>query len=520
MSVVIDFLTDKFDTSKWTYEKWIAFHSPILFSIFGSTICFYYVYQMVKQNKLKNAQFIKHIQVRHKHLFISHMLLCWYFILLNPIIATVMIICDLSMEIIYCYGYFFVSLIFLIWGTRMWILFWDYSVSALKIKHTWRKHIDDKQSSFFLNHPNMGKISHIVICLTPLIIIANIFIYLLCYVTQFGELFHITGAIYLAILSTFLNILCINLHRKHNLDNFYMRKEFTWLFGLVSLTLTILVIPYFIITDINIRVWIVGDGISFCCFVTIPVTAKIILNQTSSKYENELKEYCHDISPQVRIIQLLQNPTGINTFAEWLVGEFNVESLIFIIEVLQFKSVLKKYIKQQNKEYIFDDMTSLYFEIPRNIPMSQTINSVELVEECSYAKIAKTIVQKFIEDEYSELSVNVSYEQRQTLSNINFDEYTLIELYTVFDEAFRDILKLLRDPYNRFSRSANYKQVLQLKMSSSVTNSKSNSKTDNVIVIDCQTDKNIGNTLDDKLHKILYVIAKWMNNQCFKCCCQ
>ncbi len=47
---------------------------------------------------------------------------------------------------------------------------------------------------------------------------------------------------------------------------------------------------------------------------------------------------------------------------------------------------------------------------------------------------------------------------RMQLSIITFDEYTHVELHA----AFRENLKLLRDPYQRFSISLNYKKMLKL----------------------------------------------------------
>ena len=92
-------------------------------------------------------------------------------------------------------------------------------------------------------------------------------------------------------------------------------------------------------------------GMILCCFLTTIVILYILLRD--SDYDrNNLLELISESSNKLSLTQTLQHQTGINLFAKWLVAEFNIESLLFLIEVCQFRFILKNYIEIYHPKYL------------------------------------------------------------------------------------------------------------------------------------------------------------------------
>ena len=264
--------------------------------------------------------------------------------------------------------------------------------------------------------------------------------------------------------------------------------------------------------------------------------------------------------------------------------------MLFIIEVCQYRRLLRYYICDNYRGHEFDDVASIYFELPPNIPLSSLIQSYKikkhsnkqtvntdnvhtktsenpsiLVDEYrhvpdsmspphtpnisknhsvetrikrsisnirshsirsrhqtlyNYKQIAMDITDKFIKDIYGDLTVNISGEERERLCNIKFSECTHIELYYVFDEAFIQILRILKQPFQRFSRSRNYTKLL-LKLSKSIGISIDDHNHHILSQFDNNNDSDHDhndNDIDKAIHSMLYTISSCMNKHCLKCC--
>ena len=104
---------------------------------------------------------------------------------------------------------------------------------------------------------------------------------------------------------------------KHNLDNYGIRKEFTYQYLIyIAISITAM-IPYFIVNDIFFRLWIFEDALTIACFLMIIVTTKIILNDCA--IFNDLSELVqedqnrNEAEPALALIDCLHDPTGTYT---------------------------------------------------------------------------------------------------------------------------------------------------------------------------------------------------------------
>ena len=328
---------------QWNSDIWISLHGPILLSGFFNIICILHFYKLWKLRK--NESITQHLRVRHTKLFYSHMLINYYWISIHPSLLFVLIIIRLHPPLLFCFTYLIISIKLLIWCNRMWILYWKYSFSSMQIRMLWKQHLNAKYYSFMLKYPQLGRLNYTLPLTSLLMLIFDLFLFWIAYETDFHHPFHLSIAFYFVLWVLFLNILCIRLHRKHNMDNFKIRSEFTWFCLLFSADFAILIIPYFVVTNEVIRIWIIIDGVALCNLMMIVITVNLIINNSKDATTPLPSNNNNNSATIGDIIDLLKNPVGINAFAEWLVGEFNVESLLFVIEV---------------RTYLFNCVTIIY----------------------------------------------------------------------------------------------------------------------------------------------------------------
>ena len=115
-----------------------------------------------------------------------------------------------------------------------------------------------------------------------------------------------------------------------------MRHELT-VFVLVEVSCTMVVfLPFFIIHDDWIHLWMINIPIHFAALFLNLYPFRNLLHQiTATKTQNS--ESASDIDA-IKLIDVLADSTGINEFARFLIGEFSLEHLLFLIEVSQFRA--------------------------------------------------------------------------------------------------------------------------------------------------------------------------------------
>ena len=105
-----------------------------------------------------------------------------------------------------------------LWGSRMWLLYWDYSSSQLQVKMIWRKHMDQEYKSWVLANTKLGRSKNVLIFCFVMLLLVNSLIGLLTHYTNFGEIVHWIALSIVTLLAITLTILCIQLHRFRNLS--------------------------------------------------------------------------------------------------------------------------------------------------------------------------------------------------------------------------------------------------------------------------------------------------------------
>ena len=195
--------------------------------------------------------------------------------------------------------------------------------------------------------------------------------------------------------------------------------------------------------------------------------------------------------------KLLSKQQGFHAFMLHLTQEFSIETLLYLIEVIQFQNYIKSHCKY---DLISDNPgVSLYEKIlfPAEIPKSEIvyaddykmegIGDEEFSANCSqneedillYSLKVKAIkiYNKYIKPQ-AELEINISYHGRRQLTklmghdeiikvwlknNIN-PEIQFKELLDLYDEACNQIFALIIDSFNRFKHTNKYSQLKQFKI--------------------------------------------------------
>lgn len=208
---------------------------------------------------------------------------------------------------------------------------------------------------------------------------------------------------------------------------------------------------------------------------------------SSTSHSGTVSSYTSNKNKEL-FYKLISKQKGFHAFMLHLSKEFSMETLLFLIEVIQFQN----YIKSHCNHDLFSDKpgTSLYEKIvfPPDIPKSDIVyaddfkmngdnNNNDHILLYSLKIKAIQIYRKYIKPQ-SELEINISYHGRRILTKLmGHDEVTqawLInntnpplqfkELLDLYDEACNQIFALVIDSFNRFKYTNKYLQLKQFKI--------------------------------------------------------
>ena len=119
------------------------------------------------------------------------------------------------------------SLLFYLFGLRMWYLYHRHTLCSVQIKMIWRKAVDEQYRHWVLSYPFLGDMKIVNIFSFIALLIFNTIINIILYYTEFNDIFSYIAAGVLAIINLLIFILTIKLHQKHSIDNNKIRQEFT-----------------------------------------------------------------------------------------------------------------------------------------------------------------------------------------------------------------------------------------------------------------------------------------------------
>ena len=153
---------------------------------------------------------------------------------------------------------------------------------------------------------------------------------------------------------------------------------------------------------------------------------------------------------------MITNPKFLNLFAQLLCNEFNVENLLFIIEIVQFM----RYIKENESDH--SSVLGEFISIPQHqdLPHFDQVDKDSMISMTDpnvidVYKYGLYIVNKYIVSNSSH-EINISHRNRKCIVAKAKDlkrirELSVDNLQVLFDAAFVEILLLLQDPLSRFA---------------------------------------------------------------------
>ena len=345
---------------EWEARQWISIVGIIVFSVIGTIVQSIYMFGLIKRrDKIMNH---KWFLARGKGLVILHFIFNLYWASIHPIIVgsffifyphQIFILCTL-----YSYGLLLLNLLITIFIIRCWLIYFNFNYMALQFEKLWKTKLlnEHYELGWFEQHKKLGNAS-------LLLGIGSIFTIILCgctipyaYISQLSIGWHLLALVGIFILNFMSILIVLKLHSRKRLDNFGMRHELTIFVLLVMILTFISIIPFFVIQDNWIRLWIINLPIHFGTFfmntyqlsnllkqiikteekenVQASISRNIRLSESSKTINNNSKEKSFD---ELKLIDILGDNLGINEFARWLIAELSLEHLLFLIEVAQYR---------------------------------------------------------------------------------------------------------------------------------------------------------------------------------------
>eukprot|EP01084_Bolivina_argentea_P087521 158083_1 len=466
---------------------------PILILIYSTAI--FTIVQFIKFIKCTEINFNNpFFQSRHSKLnllYISLFLLVLYII--NPL---TLILCNFNVHksIPLIINDTSNNIIFLCFFTRSWVFCFDrHFVDSLK-NWIWRREINthEAETNIFIKYrdilsPHRRLIITIfyIICITPILII-------LLLLSDFNIIHHI---IYRIIYTIILIILLISTYYLINhkmsiiTDEYGIREELLYSIkssGILYVTSHILYIILWSYVNSQIAMFIeiliLCIANSFVIYFSCYWTRKKFIYESISKLNTsngKRRRSFLNIFTQKQNISfddIMNHRSGIELFCHQLANEFGLESILFLIEVCQFKAKINQKYKHFTGNVHLHKIMSSHNKIfsALNIlnitwmPIDARMNTY------SPYKIALYLYDKYIESS-ADLCINISSPNRReiyrtfkdlavTLSEEHSRECEqdiIITLYKLFDNAYIGIWHLIQtDAFIRFKSSSQFNRLI------------------------------------------------------------
>ena len=234
---------------------------------------------------------------------------------------------------------------------------------------------------------------------------------------------------------------------------------------------TIACIWFFQFHDVWMRLYIINIPVFTASFVIAVYSLSTITNSVRKQYKykdvnnivlNLSKVNSNSSTNDIKLHELLQNPAGLNEFARWLIGEFCLENLLFIIQIAQYRAQFDVDVLGNNPDPEIDennndmDPAGNMYKIALNVPQCGILKDYPNDPKSQ----AKALINTFIAHS-AEYIVNISSTDRNQILSTDIDKLNPIQLKELFDEPYATIYSLLRlDTFARFkNNSANEKLI-------------------------------------------------------------
>eukprot|EP01083_Nonionella_stella_P099711 280354_1 len=184
----------------------------------------------------------------------------------------------------------------------------------------------------------------------------------------------------------------------------------------------------------------------------------------------------------IRFEKIMSHRAGVEAFAKHLADEYGLESMLFIIEMSQYKATvhMKYALKclEDKKTKALPTAGTEIFSIDKILDVSWMPMDPRMLTYSPY-KIALYLYDKYIESA-ADLTINISSTNRRSLykafkelalriphhdttQDIAFDPLVINILYTLFDEALIEIWHLVQmDTFTRFKTTETFERLLHV----------------------------------------------------------
>eukprot|EP01084_Bolivina_argentea_P231626 390561_1 len=312
------------------------------------------------------------------------------------------------------------------------------------------------QSWWIKHRGHFGKVKPLIICLSIVLIIYAIIVTYLRYLSKFLCLtFHF---LYLFTV-TICGIISIRNISKYR-DEFFIHEEGSTV-GKPAL-LFLALFGSAIVIDLFLG--IIGNIIStiltyLAATVGISVFTLVTLRWVLHKYYTEflLRDTLINNDKIIKITfnQCINHNEGYYIFFEYLIGEFAVEHLDFITDVIYIKNRFGGTLhrNESSDEILIEDDYFYWPLLPNKLYLSQNMR-----ENNKYNAIMS--VYNLYVKEGSVREINISWIQRQEIKRkitnmINNDNVDVIDM-DIFDAAVDEALVLIKQAYTRFFQTKEY----------------------------------------------------------------
>ena len=270
----------------------------------------------------------------------------------------------------------------------------------------------------------------------------------------------------------FLIFLVLKLHsRPGTFDNYGVRSEISIFMIIIVIFTAIMSIWFFQIFDPWLRLYIINIPI-FSSSLFIGIYSLAIITTSVKNDYNSTDIHCIALEIKskmgtnsnsimdIRLDELLQDIVGINEFARFLIGEFSIENLLFIIQISQYRAQFEPanlMVFEHDDDDDGDDSgegsdtehTHSMYKVAAEIPTC----AILLDHPDDYQLQAKKLINTFISPN-AEFAINIDSKSRHNILSTNIDKLNLSQLKKLFDKAYTTIYRLIQlDSFGRFKDS-------------------------------------------------------------------
>eukprot|EP01083_Nonionella_stella_P146195 459449_1 len=370
-----------------------------IYQIYGSSMCtisvvcgtigLYFMYQFKSYSSVhprsRDSRFLK---IRKPNLILVYCIFSLIMLLILSPLDLVLHLSGINDDLFYLWLFellhdLCMTFMLVVIAARCWLLYYDHLYSLSTVDMTWRGAINSNQEDFWLRHRKTWGDFGFIICVSIVVAVA-VFI-ALCGISIFAlqhqsiQSLHIATLI-LVVLPCCLSIWFITLSKQLKTLSLYDEFQIIQEMKYLSLsTVLILLSSIMCVTPADqFTLSIIQTAETLFCIISTYIQTQWVLTQLRRqtkvllRKKHALRSRKHK-RQHLEMNDILQHKDGFEMFMRHCQRELNVEGLLFIVEVAQFKAQLHKYI--HNIERVLKDRDDTLSPEPQHRPKKPTIVS-------------------------------------------------------------------------------------------------------------------------------------------------